>query len=103
MTAVQYEDAMKRDSFISGISSSPIRQRLLESRTLTFSEAYEEARALELVKLTSDCYLAGETMTDAGRVFAVNKSHASDFESRPNFSDDRTSDASQNCTSNSIS
>ena len=64
MTAVQYKDAMKRDSFISGISSSAFRHRLLESRTLTFSEAYEKARFLELAKLTSDFYLAGETMTD---------------------------------------
>ena len=46
ITALEYKDAMKTDSFISGILSSIIRQRLLENRTLTFVEAYEKAGAL---------------------------------------------------------
>ena len=43
VTALEYKDAMKTDSFISGISSSIIRQRLLENRTLTFVDAYKKA------------------------------------------------------------
>ena len=46
---------MKRDSFISGISSTFIRERLLENQTLSFNQAYEKARALEL-KQTSETY-----------------------------------------------
>ena len=47
---------MKRDSFISGISSNFIRERLLESRTLTFTAAYEKVRALELAKVNCEMY-----------------------------------------------
>ena len=36
-----------RDAFINGISSSHIRQRLLESNTLTMDEAFQQARSLE--------------------------------------------------------
>ena len=42
VTALEYKDVMKTDSFISGISSSINRQRLLENRTLTFVEDYEK-------------------------------------------------------------
>ena len=52
VNAQQYRDDM-RDSFISGISSRFIRERLLENRTLTFTQAYEKARALEIAKLNS--------------------------------------------------
>ena len=52
---------MKRDSFINGISSNFIRQRLLENRTLTFTEAYEKARSLELAKINSESYSSQET------------------------------------------
>ena len=52
---------MKRDSFINGISSNFIRQRLLENRTLTFTEAYEKERSLELAKISSESYYSQET------------------------------------------
>jgi len=58
--AQKYQDDMKRDSFISGISSSFIRQRLLENQTLSFAEAYEKARSFELAKLNNDTYLSEE-------------------------------------------
>ena len=41
---------MKRDSFINGVSSAFFQQNLLENRTLTFTEAYEKARSLQLAK-----------------------------------------------------
>ena len=40
LTATQHKDSLLRDAFIAGISSSEIRQRLLENKTLTYSEAY---------------------------------------------------------------
>ena len=61
VNAQQYQDDMKRDSFINGISSNFIRQRLLENRTLTFTEAYEKARSLELAKINSESYSSQET------------------------------------------
>ena len=48
VSAQQYKDEMKRDSFIGGIFSNFIKERLLEYKMLTFDEACEKARALEL-------------------------------------------------------
>ena len=48
VSAQQYKDEMKRDSFIGGIFSNFIKERLLEYKTLTFNEAYEKAKALQL-------------------------------------------------------
>ena len=52
---------MKRDSFINGLSSNFIRQRLLENRTLTFTEAHEKARSIELAKLNCETYTRQDT------------------------------------------
>ena len=60
VNAQQYRDDMKRDSFIYGISSNLIRQRLLKNRTLTFTEAYEKAQSLELTKINSESYSSQE-------------------------------------------
>ena len=56
VSAQEYKDDMKRDSFINGLSSNFIRQRLLENRTLTFTEAYEKTRSIELTKLNCETY-----------------------------------------------
>ena len=47
VTAMQYKDDMVRDSFINGITSSDIRQRLLEHKKLTLAEAFHQAVTLE--------------------------------------------------------
>ena len=47
VTALQYKDDMIRDSFINGIVSSDIRQRLLEHKSLTLKEAFQQAVTLE--------------------------------------------------------
>ena len=64
---------MKTDSFISGISSNIIRQRLLENRTLTFVEAYEKTRALDLAKISSESY-SSDQASYSGAVCTVNNS-----------------------------
>ena len=56
VTANEYQQQMKRDSLISGIASNFIRQRLLENKTLTFSEAYDQARSLDIAKRNADDY-----------------------------------------------
>ena len=58
VSAREYKDDMKRDSFINGLSSNFIRQRLLENRTLTFTEAHEKACSIELAKLSCETYTA---------------------------------------------
>ena len=49
-TAIQYKDDMVRDSFINGIISSEIRQRLLEHKKLTLTEAFQQAITLDNAK-----------------------------------------------------
>ena len=48
VTAEQHRLELMRDAFIAGMSSTPVRQRLLENRTLTFQQEYDQARAQEL-------------------------------------------------------
>ena len=47
VTAEQNKNQYVRDAFINGLTSPAIRQRLLESSTLTLDEAYSQARVLE--------------------------------------------------------
>ncbi|VDP70791.1 unnamed protein product [Echinostoma caproni] len=49
------EDAI-RDAFISGQISNPIRQRLLEKKTLDVSTAYDQAKALDLAQQQSQTF-----------------------------------------------
>ena len=56
VSAETYREELVRDSFINGLLSPEIRQRLLEHQTLTFSQAYEQARSLELAKRNANLY-----------------------------------------------
>ena len=56
VTAEVYRDKLVRDSFISGLSSSYVRQRLLEHKTLTQDEAYRHALALKSAQKNSNAY-----------------------------------------------
>ena len=47
VTAAVYQLELVRDSFISGLSSPYIRQRLLENNTLTQDKAYKQAISLD--------------------------------------------------------
>ena len=47
VTAEQYKNDYIRDAFISGLSCSRIRERLLENTTLSLDAAIDQARALE--------------------------------------------------------
>ena len=54
--ATTHRDQLIRDSFISGIRSSIIRQRLLENKTLDLSTAIDQARALDSAMKNSEMY-----------------------------------------------
>ena len=95
VTALEYKDAMKTDSFISGILSSIIRQRLLENRTLTFVEAYEKARALDLARISSESY-SSDQASYSGRVCTVNNSQFNELTSNQSDTNDRNVNATQN-------
>ena len=46
VTPLENEQSYIRDAFINGIRSREIRQRLLENKTLTLDQAFEQARTL---------------------------------------------------------
>lgn len=56
VSADKYREECIRDAFISGISSTDIRKRLLENNTLTLTEALSKARALDLAQRNSEFY-----------------------------------------------
>ncbi|XP_054259721.1 uncharacterized protein LOC128984427 [Macrosteles quadrilineatus] len=56
VNAVSSRDEYIRDTFIAGLLVPHIRQRLLESSTLSLDEAVSQARSLELAKYHSEQY-----------------------------------------------
>lgn len=56
VTAETYRSEMIRDSFINGLTSSYIRQRLLESTKLTLDEAHQKARTLDVAQKNAEVY-----------------------------------------------
>lgn len=58
VTASVYAQESVWDAFITGISSSAIRQRLLEKESLSLDEAIQHARSLELAQRNAECYLS---------------------------------------------
>lgn len=56
VSAVIYKEQAIRDAFISGLISHPIRQRLLENKTLDLSTAFDQARSLDQAQKNSNYY-----------------------------------------------
>ena len=56
VTAQVYQDEYVRDSFINGLRSNYIRQRLLEVDKLDLDTAFKNARALEVAQKSSESY-----------------------------------------------
>ncbi len=65
VTASQYCDEAVRDAFIAGLSSTSIRQRLLENKTLNLQAAFDQARALDTAQRTSETYNSFPTTASA--------------------------------------
>ncbi|XP_042212521.1 uncharacterized protein LOC121859652 [Homarus americanus] len=55
-TAKEYREELLRDTFINGLSSANIHQRLLENQALTLSQAFGQGRALDLAQRTSEAF-----------------------------------------------
>ena len=54
VTAEQYHEELIRDSFINGIASPLIRQRLLENTQLGLRAAFDQANSLDLAQKNSE-------------------------------------------------
>ena len=65
VSAVEHRDAAIRDAFISGLTSSDIRLRLLEKENLDLKSAFDSARSLELAQKHSQTYQSSSTTCGA--------------------------------------
>lgn len=61
ISAEEYRNESIRDSFISGLTSSYIRQRLLEKASHSLDDVYETARSLDLAILHSQEYITSQS------------------------------------------
>ena len=58
VTAALHREESIRNSFISGLQSSLIRQRLLEKKTFDLAAIFDQARSLDLAQQNSELYMA---------------------------------------------
>jgi len=71
VTAETYRSEMIRDSFINGLTSSYIRQRLLENSELSLDRAYDIARTLHTAQKNSELYIQQSPQIIPGNVAAA--------------------------------
>ena len=78
ISAETYRSEMIRDSFINGLTSNYIRQRLLENFELSLDRAYEIARTLHTAQKNSELYMQQSHQLIPTNVAAVSSyDHAS--------------------------
>ena len=85
VTAEQYREELVRDSFINGLLSPLIRQRLLENKQLDLQTAFDQENALDLAQKNSEAYRMPEMPTTAAvsspPTDEVAGAHALDYDS----------------------
>ena len=79
VSASQYRDEMIRDSFINGILSAEIRQRLLENKTLSMKQAYDQALIMDEAKRESRMFVNQQSIE--APIEEVNSMQVNDEES----------------------
>ena len=90
-TADEIRDNSIRDAFISGLTSSNIRQRLLEKDTLTLENAFDSARSLEMAERHNQSFNPTNSYVAASRTIENNMPNESDLSKseyleEPNYS-----------------
>lgn len=66
VSTIEYQDEPIQDSFIAGICSQEIRQRLLENSVITLINMFSKARILETAQKNADSYYQPPTSVTAG-------------------------------------
>ena len=74
VTAAEYKEELIRDSFINGLASSLIRQRLLENSSLTLQEAFDKASTMDLAQRNSELYCSDNSFHTTGNVSSMSLS-----------------------------
>ena len=70
VTAEVYRQELVRDAFINGLQVSSIRQRLLENTTLSLTDAFTQARSLELAQKSNEQYHSSINISSLGAMQA---------------------------------
>ena len=86
-TAETYRSEMIRDSFINGLTSNYIRQRLLENSELSLDRAYEIARTLHTAQKNSELSFQQSPQLTPSNVAAA----STNDQSSPNINQDQES------------
>jgi hypothetical protein len=68
VTAAVHHDEALRDSFIAGLRSNYIRQRLLEKNDLDLTTAFTTARNLDVAQKSSETYASASTSCAAANL-----------------------------------
>ena len=87
VTAETYRSEMIRDSFINGLTSNYIRQRLLENSELSLDRAYEIARTLHTAQKNSELYIQQSPQLTPSNVAAA----STNDQSSPHINPDQES------------
>ena len=97
VTAEQHRLESMRDAFFAGMSSIPIRQRLLENRTLTFQQAYDQARAQELAYKSSETFQGTTTCITASDPSKMEPSEVAEMHANQTSDEQSCSFAKSTC------
>ena len=104
VTAAQNRDDMVRDAFISGISSTDIRQRLLERKVLSMNDAYDIAVTIDDAK-KDNLLFSSNSVVGSEAVLSVNATDLSNKEVADNqeqsaFTSNKPSSSCRYCGGN---
>lgn len=91
VTLEEHRDSFIRDSFISGLASQNIRQRLLENATLTLEKAVNKARSLESAQKQAELYNASEDFIPLNAVTSKNDRVTKHEVLKPNLAEEEDS------------
>ena len=83
VTSETYRSEMIRDSFINGLTSNYIRQRLLENSELSLDRAYDIARTLHTAQKNSELYIQQSPRQIPSNVVAASISDQSTLHTNP--------------------
>ena len=100
VTAAQYKDDLVRDSFINGISSAEIRQRLLEKKTLNMKNAYSIAMTMADAKRDNQFFCNSSSVSAEPQVVSAVNDDAQSMNENKEVTSAVTKSACFHCGSN---
>ena len=100
VTAAQNRDDMVRDAFISGISSTDIRQRLLERKVLSMNDAYDIAVTIDDAKKDNLLFSSNSEAVLSVNTTGLSNEEVADNQEQSAFTSNKPSSSCRSCGSN---